>query len=698
MSLRLRRFLYLAVTTAVTLAASAGLAAPANAQAPLADDQVKVDILGDSYNSGEGMRGTYFDPEDRRHRSPFASGSQALQRLQDANPDIDIDGQIGASSGATTRDVFETQEDADGNPVNPPQNSLVRPDADAVIMGFGGNDAQFAQVLTEAWRSATQGQSSPRFDRFMEGLEPLMDTDLSAEEYQRQAESTPGGQAPTIVARLLQAMREIQAKAPGAKLVVPNYPLPVNPEATSFWSRFSEYELQRFREFGTQLNRAIAKSVELCGCATVADMAGALDGREAYTDDPAINDLNAALTGRHDQWNSNEPFHPNVEGGGLMSDAIAGALAEALGLKPPDEGGATPTPFNELREAPDPEGFEPLTRGQRNDDDEDASEQDGKKDDSDAKDDGKGKGDGKGEGDGTPSADPISADPDDTPGTSDPGTADPGTENPDPGTPDPGTADPGTPDPGTSDPGTGTPDTSTPDTSDPVTVVPDSPPSDTPSHEGGDGGDPAQDPTTAPSDPAPPDTPPSNDLGGNPFGGGSGDGTPANSSGSPDDRDNGSDGSPNNDPGTPANSSGSPDDRDGTSGDTPGGGFGDGGSPGSDTGSDGGAPANSSGSPDDRDSTSGDSSDTTSGDSPGGPSGGGFDGGSDSGAPANSSGSPDDRDGTSGDTPGGGYGDDGGAPANSSGSPDDRDGTSGDTPGGGYSDSYGEGDGSCACW
>lgn len=728
MSLRLRRILCLSATAAVAMGVSVGLAAPAFAEEvqPAAKDQVNVDIVGDSYNSGEGMRGTYFDPEDRRHRSPYASGSQALQRLQDANPDVDLDGQTGASSGATTRDVFEPQTDDDGNVINPPQGSLVRPDADAVVMGFGGNDALFADVLTEAWHSVTNGQSSPRFDEFMAGLAPLMDTTLTPEEYARQAETTAGGQAPTIVARMLQAMREIQAKAPGAKLVVPNYPLPVDPQATSVWSRFSEYELERFRAFGTQLNQAIAKSVELCGCATLADMAGALDGREAYTDDPAINDLNAALTGRYDQWNSMEPFHPNVEGGGLMSDAIARALAEALGLKSPEPGGAHPTPFGELREAPDPEGFDPVTRGQTEDDEDqpDADDADGKKSDSDAKGDGKGKGhdDGKNDDDGS-----------DEPGTENPGTDDPGTGTDDPGTTDPGTGeqDPGT-NPGTSDPATdpsttpdGTPTTGEDPAPTPISATPDPAPIEgpvvpptsgdpsTPSHEGGNGGDPA--PSTPPADSAPPadaappadsappadtappadSTPPadSNDDG-NPFdGGGWNSETPANSSGSPDDRDEdsndpsgisfgggggdggshdpstGTDGSSPDNGGAPANSSGSPDDRDGTSGDAPGGGFGDsfGGSDNDSSNHDTGAPANSSGSPDDRDGTSGD----------------GSYGGDDSGSYGSG------NDSSNHDT---------GAPANSSGSPDDRDSTSGDSLGGGYSDSYGDGNGSCACW
>ncbi|RBM09385.1 hypothetical protein DEH69_23085 [Streptomyces sp. PT12] len=338
-----------AAVAAVSVAIGSSPAAAADER-----PQINVDIIGDSYTSGEGMTDTYFDAEDRRHRSPFAPGGQATQRVRDANPQMDLDATMGASSGATTRDFFGPQIEND-QVVNGPQRDQVRPDADAVIVGLGGNDARFADVLTEAWTSFLDADA---FDEVLREVGPQLNSRLSDQEYRDQAANSAPGQAPTLTARLLQVMEALQQRAPGAELVVPNYPMAIDPQVESPWSSgFSQDEMREIQAFGRQLNAAIARAVEVCGCATLADVSESMRGREVYTDDPALNDLGVRWSGSRAEWSRNEPFHPNVEGGALMSDAIARALAEALGLNAPAARGDHPTPFRELREAvPDADG------------------------------------------------------------------------------------------------------------------------------------------------------------------------------------------------------------------------------------------------------------------------------------------------------------------------------------------------------
>ncbi|MFF0225528.1 GDSL-type esterase/lipase family protein [Streptomyces sp. NPDC004629] len=334
-----------------------GLAGLGSAPAVAADSRgIKVDIVGDSYSAGEGMAGTYFNAEDPRHRSPYAAGAQAMQRVEDANPDVNLDGATGASSGAVSKDFFAPQApESSGDPVvNTPQRDLVRPDADAVIVGFGGNDAHFAEVLTDAITSGT----GKAFEKVLKDLKPMLNSELSAEEYRNQAANSAPGQAPTVTARLLQVYQALQKRAPGAKLVVPNYPLAIDPKVKApYYSGFSKYELERVQEFGKQLNAAIAKAVEVCGCAELADVSKSMGGREVYTDNPGLTDLGVIFTGSVGQWSKHEPFHPNTHGGALMADAIAKALAKALGLKSPPALGDKLTPFGKLRElVPDVNG------------------------------------------------------------------------------------------------------------------------------------------------------------------------------------------------------------------------------------------------------------------------------------------------------------------------------------------------------
>jgi len=119
--------------------------------------------VGDSYSSGEGIRGIYFDPRDPRHQSRVSAAAQAAANLQAARA------AGGASSGATTSDVFLTQR------IDVPRGQRPQDPLDQSTWHDPDDLAALA----------------------------LRNDSFSDETYQAQANHNPKGYAPTLIARLL---------------------------------------------------------------------------------------------------------------------------------------------------------------------------------------------------------------------------------------------------------------------------------------------------------------------------------------------------------------------------------------------------------------------------------------------------------------------------------------------------------------
>ncbi len=324
---RLPRLLSVATAGAVSMSAAFGMAPTASADPP--PDQrvsVVVDIVGDSYLAGEGMRDTYLDPADPRHRSLVAPALQALSRLVSDNSRLRVDANIVAASGAETTDFFSAQKGPDDIVVNPPQRDQVRPDTQLVIVNFGGEDAHLAAVLADAKRTA----NGPNvvLDKQIRELGPLLDSTASDGEYFTQATSSPPGRAPTLVARMMQVLAGIRARAPHATIVVTNYPLAADPQNKHAASLVGEDELTTVRKFSYDLNKAIERAVQICRCAFLVDVSGAVAGHEAYTHDSAFNE-------RSDQQAPRERFRPNHKGASLIANPIAAGVASLLRITPP---------------------------------------------------------------------------------------------------------------------------------------------------------------------------------------------------------------------------------------------------------------------------------------------------------------------------------------------------------------------------
>jgi hypothetical protein len=248
---------------AVALGATLGLVPAAAADpAPAGGQSLVVDIVGDSYMAGDGIADTYLDPADVRHRSLVSPALQALSRVANENPGLEVDANIVASSGAVTADYFAAQTSANVV-VNAAQRDQIRPNADVVLVGFGGSDAELAEVLSIAKpsNSSTPGD----LDAKVKNVGGLLDTGGSDQAYLDQAAASPPGAAPTLVSRMLQVLGGIANRAPNARVIVTNYPLAVDPANPHSTALIGERDLVTVQKFVLDLNATIERAVRICG-------------------------------------------------------------------------------------------------------------------------------------------------------------------------------------------------------------------------------------------------------------------------------------------------------------------------------------------------------------------------------------------------------------------------------------------------
>jgi lysophospholipase L1-like esterase len=294
-----------------------------------------VDIIGDSYAAGDGMSGTYLDPGDQRNRSRVAPALQALSRIAQERPGLVVDANLAASAGAVTADFFGAQKNTDGSAVvNTAQRDQIRPTAQVVIIGFGGNDAELARVLGVAIPSDSTKPGD--LDAKIRSVGGLLDVSASDQAYLDQAASSAPGQAPTLVSRMLQVLAGIAQRAPGARIVVTNYPLAIDAQDPNTAALINSRDLVTVQKFIYDLNESIARAVRICECAGLVDLSGALAGHEAYTSDTAFNEQDPDKSQR-------EQVQPSDEGAALMANPLATDLAKLLGIQPPPDSDGTVT-------------------------------------------------------------------------------------------------------------------------------------------------------------------------------------------------------------------------------------------------------------------------------------------------------------------------------------------------------------------
>jgi lysophospholipase L1-like esterase len=266
-------------TAAAALCAVIGTLAavpPAHAAAPV------YVALGDSYASGTGTR-SYIDDGTSCQRSTYAYASLiAAARGYALN--------LRACSGATVADVTNTQLSALTSATN------------YVTISVGGNDAGFADVLTECalpwWASDCNGA--------IDDAQAIINNTL------------PG--------RLSTLYAAIRHRAPGAKVVVVGYPRIFNGEDCNALTWFSPAEESRLNQTADLINSRISTQAAARGF-TFANPTSAFIGHAVCADVEYLNGLSNPIS---------ESYHPNRTGHAsgytpVVSPVLTGAALRVTG-------------------------------------------------------------------------------------------------------------------------------------------------------------------------------------------------------------------------------------------------------------------------------------------------------------------------------------------------------------------------------
>lgn len=323
----------LALGTGTAMAAAAGqpLGPPGPngsvASAP-AKTTLKVVVIGDSFTSGEGADSStyrtalapavtedgisYYSYQiDPAHQSSTAPSLQALNQIQAANPNVDLQVSFVPVSGATRDSLYQPAHP--GTPFEqPPQINAVS-GADVVIVGIGGNDAKFSGWISTVLGNS-EASSTQQFGQFMQ---PFND-----------------GSYLTGQVNLLNDISNLAA--PNATIISLGYPkaLPATvPGTPTWWSPFSwstisQGEADMSNQLATTLNINNQDASFQAAAAhptqqwIYADVSNALQGHELFTNQEGLNGLTPG--------NLQGSYHPNDLGQRLLSSVLQPYVEQAV--------------------------------------------------------------------------------------------------------------------------------------------------------------------------------------------------------------------------------------------------------------------------------------------------------------------------------------------------------------------------------
>ncbi len=267
------RLVRLAAVCAGPVLALGLVVAPTTAQA------VTYVALGDSYSSGLGTR-SYLDDGTECRRS-----AQSYPALVAAARGWSLD--LRACSGATIPDVRAAQLGA------------LSTSTQKVTLSVGGNDAGFADVLTEcalpAWAS---------------------DCDAAID----QAQATISGTLPSALSSLYA---QVGSRAPSADVVVVGYPRVFMGEDCNALTWFSPEEQTRLNATADRLNSLLATRASAAGF-RFANPTSAFTGHAVCDDPEWLNGLSNPVE---------ESYHPNVAGHRDGYAPLVGARVASTSLR-----------------------------------------------------------------------------------------------------------------------------------------------------------------------------------------------------------------------------------------------------------------------------------------------------------------------------------------------------------------------------
>jgi lysophospholipase L1-like esterase len=243
--------------------------------------------LGDSFTAGPLVPTT--DVADGCFRSDGNYPSLVADRL-------DVDRLVDVScSGADTQDLTGRQHTVGAASVRP-QLTALTPGTDLVTLGIGGNDfGVFGTLVRSCTRSGRSDDRAP----CAQGADLLPRLDRTEE-------------------RVVEALREIERRAPDARVLLVGYLRLAPEEGRCPQLPFTRADYAYADRVTRALNEALAGAAERTGVEFV-DMYAASEGHDICADEPWVNgvqtDRNAALA-----------YHPFAEGMAAVADELVQRL------------------------------------------------------------------------------------------------------------------------------------------------------------------------------------------------------------------------------------------------------------------------------------------------------------------------------------------------------------------------------------
>lgn len=250
----------MAMTRAFGVIAALGAATALTVSAAPAQAANSYVALGDSYSSGTGTR-TYINDGTSCQRSVYAYPS-----LISASKGLTLN--FRACSGAKVADVTNTQL------------SALSAATTQVSISVGGNDAGFADVLTECAKPGWMSDCNGAID----AAQSIINS--------------------TLPARLSTLYASIRAKAPNAKVVVVGYPRIFQGEDCNAFTWFSPAEESRLNQTADLLNSKTSTQASAKGF-SFANPTSRFVGHAVCDDVEWLNGLSNPV---------GESYHPNVAG------------------------------------------------------------------------------------------------------------------------------------------------------------------------------------------------------------------------------------------------------------------------------------------------------------------------------------------------------------------------------------------------
>ena len=213
---------------------------------------------------------------------------QQLARMLDL-PLVDM-----SCSGATTRHVLHGGQVFQG-----PQIDAVRADTALVTLTTGGNDVSYVGDLTFMAGRSAKSVMGWGLRQFWKGPRAAEQRDFAG-----------------LEATLLETLRELRRRAPGAKIVVVTYPVILPPQGTCARLGITAEEVAEMRHVGERLAET-TRSAARAGGAIIVDMASAGEGHDACSAEPWVNGARDAI---------GAPYHPTLAGAEATARAIAAAI------------------------------------------------------------------------------------------------------------------------------------------------------------------------------------------------------------------------------------------------------------------------------------------------------------------------------------------------------------------------------------